>query len=219
MCVAYSFSEVGGHRVNEDAFVVRPHPADPSCWLCLLADGQGGQSGGARAAQLACRTAAEWAARVPVSKLSEAAAWASILRGADEVVCADSQAGYTTLVGFAIVGRRLAGASCGDSAAWLADADGQVHDLTAAQAKNPPVGSGVAVFMPFTAALPEGWLVLAMSDGVWKYVGSERVAELVRTHRGQDLLEALQAQARLPGSGALQDDFTAVVLQAQATQR
>jgi serine/threonine protein phosphatase PrpC len=219
MCSVFSFSEVGGHRVNEDALVVRPHPADPSCWLCLLADGQGGQPGGARAAQLACLTASERAAGVPVRTLSDAAAWLSILRSADERVHADAQAGYTTLVGFAIGGRRLAGASCGDSAAWLADAAGQVHDLSAAQAKNPPVGSGVARFLPFTASLPEDWLVLAMSDGVWKYVGFERLAELVRTHRGQDLLEALQAQARLPGSGAFQDDFTAVVLQAQAARR
>jgi len=205
--------------MNEDAFAVRPHPADPSCWLCVLADGQGGQAGGARAAQLACQTAAERAAGVTVNRLSDAAAWLSVLRGVDEVVCTDPQAGYTTLVGFAVIGGRLAGASCGDSAAWLADAAGKVHDLTAAQAKNPPVGSGVAAFMPFAAALPDRWLVLAMSDGVWKYVGCERVAELVRTHRGQDLLEALQAQARLPGSGMFQDDFTAVVLQAQTSRR
>ncbi len=35
-----SFSEVGGHAVNEDAFAVERHPADDTCWLCCLADGQ-----------------------------------------------------------------------------------------------------------------------------------------------------------------------------------
>ncbi len=33
-----SFSEAGGHAVNEDAFLVEPHPADGACWLGCLAD-------------------------------------------------------------------------------------------------------------------------------------------------------------------------------------
>ena len=57
-------------------------------------------------------------------------------------------------------------------------------------------------------------IVLAMSDGVWKSVGRDRIAELFRQTRGQALLDALLADARLPWSGGLGDDFTAVLLQA-----
>ncbi|HVS40227.1 MAG TPA: hypothetical protein VMS17_32010, partial [Gemmataceae bacterium] len=46
MISVLSFSEVGGHRVNEDAFAVQQHPLDPGMWLCFVADGQGGQPGG-----------------------------------------------------------------------------------------------------------------------------------------------------------------------------
>jgi hypothetical protein len=44
MVAVFSFTEVGGHLVNEDAFLVQPHPQDPACWLLLLADGQGGRA-------------------------------------------------------------------------------------------------------------------------------------------------------------------------------
>ncbi len=44
-----SFSEIGGDdAVNEDVFDVSRHPADPDCWLCFLADGQGGRAGAQR---------------------------------------------------------------------------------------------------------------------------------------------------------------------------
>ena len=56
MVTSLSFSEVGGHRVNEDAMAVQQHPADPNLWVCVIADGQGGQAGGGPASQLACET-------------------------------------------------------------------------------------------------------------------------------------------------------------------
>jgi hypothetical protein len=95
----------------------------------------------------------------------------------------------------------------------LAGADGCIVDLTASQAKNPPVGSSGAVPTPFAAKLPTSWIVLAMSDGVWKSVGRHRIEELLRNSRGQALLDTLLAEARLPWSGGLGDDFTAVVLE------
>jgi serine/threonine protein phosphatase PrpC len=209
----FHFSEPGGHRDNEDAFAFEPHPADPGCWLCLLADGMGGQAGGMEAAQIACRTALAEALALPVAALADPDTWAALLHGADEAVRDDPRAGYTTLLGFAVTGRTLAGASCGDSAVWLVEG-GRVLDLTARQHKNPPVGSGGAPFVPFAARMREPWLVLAMSDGVWKYVDPQRSRELALSCRGQELIDAMQARARLPGSGQFSDDFTLVVLQA-----
>jgi serine/threonine protein phosphatase PrpC len=213
MSAIFSFSEAGGHIDNEDAFVALPHPADPSCRLCVLADGMGGQYGGMEAAQVACRTALARAQTVPVSKLANPAAWTSLLRHADEAVRDHPQAGFTTLIGFAVTGATVAGASCGDSAVWLAQ-DGCVQDLTSHQLKNPPVGSGAAPFAPFAARLSPPWLLLAMSDGMWKYVSPARAQRLALTRRGQDLIDGLQALARQPGSGRFSDDFTLVVFQA-----
>jgi hypothetical protein len=207
----FSFTESGGHIDNEDAFAVEPHLADPACRLCLLADGMGGQPGGWDAAQVACRVALRRAHALPTSNLVDPDAWVSLLHHADEAVCDDPRAGYTTLLGFIVTATTVTGASCGDSAVWLVQ-EGRVTDLTSRQFKNPPVGSGTAVFVPFAAQLRESWLILAMSDGMWKYVGL-RGRELALKLRGQELIDALQAQARLPGSGRFSDDFTLVVLQ------
>jgi hypothetical protein len=209
--LTFHFTEAGGHIDNEDAFAVADHPADSLCRLCVLADGMGGQSGGLEAAQLACRTALVRAQSLSVSALAAPGTWVSLLHGADEAVRDDPRAGFTTLLGFAVIGTTVVGASCGDSAVWLVEG-GQVRDLTGQQRKVPPVGSGEAPFVPFAAGLREPWRLLAMSDGVWKYAG--RARELALSRRGQELIDALQAQARLPGSGRFSDDFTALVLQA-----
>jgi serine/threonine protein phosphatase PrpC len=164
---------------------------------------------------MACRITIEALSALPESSALKAATWVSALRMVDERIQADESAGYTTLIGFAVSGGRIVGASNGDSAVWLADEAGRIVDLTDRQAKNPPIGSGGARPTPFDARLPDFWLVLAMSDGVWKYVGGDRILELLRECRGQELLNALQACARLPRSGEFPDDFTAVLLQKQ----
>ncbi len=213
MPITFTHSEPGGHLTNEDAFEVRPHPEDGSCWVGSLADGQGGQPGGAEAARLACRITIESVLSRPIASLSKPGTWVEALRRADEAVLADAWAGRTTLIGFAVLGGQILGASNGDSALWVAGADGRVVDLTAHQPKNPPIGSGGAEPMPFVAKLPGSWVALAMTDGVWKYAGRDGVRAAMRGSRGQDLIAALLARARLPRSGELQDDFTAVVLQ------
>ena len=213
MCIVLSYSESGGHPANEDAFEVQRHPEGPSCWIASLADGQGGRAGGAEAARLACRTVIEAVASQPVSRARLSRTWVDALRRADESVRVDDEAGYTTLIGFAVFAGQVVGASSGDSALWVTGMDGQVLDLTARQAKNPPVGSGGAMITPFATGLPASWVVLGMTDGVWKYVGRDGVREVMMECRGQALLDALLTRARLPRSGVLQDDFTTVVLQ------
>jgi serine/threonine protein phosphatase PrpC len=209
-----TFSEAGiGHKGNEDAADGRCHPTDEACYLCTLADGQGGQAGGAAAAKVACQTAMAAAIRFPPKKLAGPATWLTALRSADEAVNAAPDAGYTTLVGFCLAGEHLCGASNGDSAVLVVAAGGRVEELTRHQAKNPPVGSGFATFVAFAARLVKPWVVLAMSDGVWKYVGWDRITEMVTRLRGQALVDSLQAAARLPRNGRFQDDFTLVLVQ------
>ena len=80
--------------------------------------------------------------------------------------------------------------------------------MTARQTKNPPVGTGEAFFVPFVVELMAPWLVIAMTDGVWKYAGWRRIKEAASRLRGRGLIDRLQTPARLPGSGEFQDDFT-----------
>ena len=212
MVQVFSFSEVGGHRVNEDAFCVQPHPLTADNWLCFLADGQGGRAGGGAAAQLACRSGLDIASKFRSESLIDRSIWPDILRQADLAVEADVDAGYTTLIGLCASGKRIAGASSGDSAVLLVNKGKAVH-LTSAQHKNPPVGSGAAIFVPFEAEVEAPWSILVMSDGVWKYAGWDRVADVAVRQRGPTVLEALQECARLPRSGQFPDDFTVVLLE------
>lgn len=213
MLQVLTFSEAGGHPVNEDASAAHPHPADPDCWIICLADGQGGRAGGARAAQLACETAVALASGRTSDELADAFTWLALLADADSAVAADPAAGLTTLIGLRASPDRVVGASCGDSAAVAVSPAGHTI-LTSRQFKNPPAGSGDATFVPFDTDLARPWRLLVMSDGVWKYAGWDRIAAAAKASGGLALMAALQGAARLPGTGDFQDDFTLVVIEA-----
>ncbi|VTU02160.1 protein serine threonine phosphatase : Protein serine/threonine phosphatase OS=Pedosphaera parvula (strain Ellin514) GN=Cflav_PD6463 PE=4 SV=1: SpoIIE [Gemmataceae bacterium] len=139
-------------------------------------------------------------------------------READAIVAADPEAGFTTLVAFGVTSDAIEGVSCGDSAVLLVCGSGAVAELTQYQHKNPPVGSGEAVFVSFEMPLVTPWKVLAMTDGVWKYAGWDRVRGLASRLGGEELLAALRAAARLPRSGQFPDDFTVVLIEADWPQ-
>lgn len=201
MIRTHSFTSAGGHPVNEDAFVLRPFEGG---WLAALADGQGGRSGGRRAAQLACEVVAT--SQSPFhARLSEA----------DARVAADADAGLTTLVALHVTESRVEGASCGDSAAVAVCGAAAPRVLTSRQFKNPPVGSGEANFVPFEMALSPPWRVLLMSDGVWKYASWDRVWDFASRLSGEELIEALKDAAQLKTTGDFQDDFTVVLLEGE----
>ncbi|MBY0458169.1 MAG: protein phosphatase 2C domain-containing protein [Gemmataceae bacterium] len=209
MIRTYAFSAAGGHAVNEDAFALHLLPAEGDAYLVALADGQGGRSGGARAAQLVCRVVRERADEV------ESLGWPAVLALADAEVAADPQAGFTTLVGLSVRAERVTGASCGDSAAVAVCGANAPRVLTSRQFKNPPVGSGEADFIPFELALTLPWKVLLMSDGVWKYASWDTVWNCTTRLSGVELLDALQVAARLPATSEFPDDFTVVLLESE----
>ncbi|HEX5269722.1 MAG TPA: protein phosphatase 2C domain-containing protein, partial [Gemmataceae bacterium] len=146
-------SEPGGHAQNEDAFLVAPHPADPEVYLCAVADGQGGRYGGGPAARLACETFLKVAGQATPAELMVLRHWDDILAHVDRTVADDALCGFTTLVTFCVARGELAGASCGDSALVVAEPEQEPLVLTARQSKDPPVGSGAAVFVPFALRL------------------------------------------------------------------
>ena len=138
--------------------------------------------------------------------------WDDILAHVDRAVADDPHSGFTTLVTFCVARGHLAGASCGDSALVLAEPQQEPLVLTAHQSKDPPVGSGAAVFVPFAIKLHAPWTLLSMTDGVWKYVGWDAALQAAASPAEQDVIPPLRQRAGLPSSGALQDDFTLVVL-------
>jgi serine/threonine protein phosphatase PrpC len=210
-----SFSAAGGHPVNEDAFIVQRIPGGTDAWFVVLADGQGGRAGGARAAQLACRTTSEFVLTHPGTVLGDPDSWVGMLGRTDEVVAADPEAGFTTLVGLCVEADHVAGASCGDSAAVAVCRGCAPRVLTAHQFKDPPVGSGEALFIPFELEMAAPWRVLVMSDGVWKYASWDRVWDCAARLSGDELIEELQTAARLRTTGEFPDDFTVVLLEGE----
>ena len=215
MIEVYSHSEVGGHAENEDAFIVEQHPVDGHCWICVLADGQGGRAGGGRAARIAAHAVLDIAKSKPPSFLVDAWEWERMVRHADAEVAKDPVAGFTTLIGFCVRDDRIVGASNGDCAVAVSDVMRDCWDMTANQFKNPPVGSGDARFVTFATNLEPPWMILAMSDGVWKYSRWEKIKDASKNLRGQALVDDLLNSARLMKTGKLQDDFTIVVLQSE----
>jgi PPM family protein phosphatase len=203
-----TFTEAGGRLENEDALLVVPHSGDADSLICVLADGQGGQPHGGPAARLACRAAIDLAHATPPAELLLSEWWTTTLGQVDRKVQTDPGAGLTTLVAFCVGRDQVLGASSGDSAAVALIGDRSARVLTARQFKNPPVGSGVAAFVPFETNLIAPWMVLVMSDGVWKYVGWEAILGADPARSAEEILAELQARARLPGSGKFQDDFT-----------
>lgn len=212
MLQVHSFAEVGGHLAMEDAFAVQQHPLYPDVWICVVADGQGGQRGGGRAAEIAVQTAMSRAVTLFANQLRDPRSWLSIAAAADVAVCADPDAGYATLVAFAVSDDWVVGASNGDSAVFLL-LDHQPIVLTAQQMKNPPIGSGFAEPVAFQQALKMPWQLLGMTDGVWKYIGWEEVVQYTHRYKGEQIINNLSSLARLASSGKFQDDFTLVVLE------
>lgn len=216
--LSFIHSEAGEGHANEDVVLVRPHPGDAGVLLCSLADGQGGQAGGARAARVAVEESLRAAASFPVRELFGAAPWYAAVGAADEAVCGDDAAGYCTLVSLCVSAREVWGASCGDSGALLIQG-GRNFLLTENQRKNPPVGSSAARPVAFSARLQPGWTLLVVSDGVWKYVGWEHIARLARGHQGRELVAALRHAAWDANGGRLPDDFSAALLHGEPHTR
>lgn len=208
----FVYSQAGHNHLNEDVVAVQPHPQDGAALICVLADGQGGQCGGARAAQVAVEKCLELAGSYSVKRLFQSSTWYEILSGADEAVSDDPNAGYSTLVALCVADSRVCGASCGDSAA-LVVFKSNMEILTENQRKNPPIGSGAAFPVAFSTALKPGDKLLIVSDGVWKYVGWDAVVETSRARENETLIEALRQLSLEQSNGKLPDDFSVALVQ------
>jgi serine/threonine protein phosphatase PrpC len=168
--------------------------------LVVVVDGAGGVAGGAAAAELVCAEV-EQACQAKISD------WVACLEDVDRHLAGRGQAAAVV----AVIGDdgTVRGASVGDCQAWMFDG-ALARELTAAQVRKPLLGEGPAVPVGFEGRL-EGVLLVA-TDGLWKYVRRERVAEVVGALLIKEAAEALVDDVRLK-SGALQDDVALAIVE------
>jgi len=207
----FHYSEIGSHDENEDALDVVPHAADSSALICALADGQGGQPGGAAAAQHSVSSCLANAQLFAPRDLLNPFTWVEIGEYVDQTVLHAPEAGYTTFIGLYVTPSFVVGASCGDSAIALLTG-GQFLLLTENQYKNPPVGSGAARLTPFAAELNGTWKLLVMSDGVWKYAGWDSISKRGLSETGEMLISNLRNDV-VVNSKVVVDDFTVILIE------
>jgi serine/threonine protein phosphatase PrpC len=193
---------VPANRVGEDraaAFTV------PNGQLLVLADGAGGTSGGAAAADAVL-------ARASVFSPTSAPDCVHVLETVDRAL---AELGQTTAILLVVSAGRVFGASVGDSTAWLLDGS-HALDLTENQDRKPLLGSGRAKPAPFGPFDLRGRVLLG-SDGLFKYVDVDRIRDIATNLPLASVPDTLVAAARLP-SGGLQDDIAIIVAGQQAVE-
>ncbi|HEY0251556.1 MAG TPA: hypothetical protein VGC41_08515 [Kofleriaceae bacterium] len=168
----------------------------PDALVVVLADGADGTSRGASAAQAIVDAVA-----------------AADTDGCDLLGVLDGDPkrlgqGQATAVIISPSASGIAGASVGDSGAWLV-AGGNVHELTAGQVRKPLVGDG-CMPVAFSAGPLGPQTLLVASDRLFNYA---KRADIVTIVNGPDLeaaAAALVQLVRLP-SGNLADDVSVVL--------
>lgn len=169
----------------------------PGRKLVVVADGAGGVTGGADAAEAICR-----------APTGDVADWTTWLAQQDAALAAKST-GLAAAVVFSISDDGIIrGASVGDCEAWVFGPDEAVN-LTEDQIRKPLLGDGGAVPVGFASRLSNGTLIAA-SDGLWKYMQRARIAEAAKIRPLESAVAALFDGVRLR-SGALQDDVAIAV--------
>lgn len=192
---AHSDDRLAVHRVRGGLVVV-------------VADGAGGISGGGAAADRALALVERHLGAPRVDPFSPAT-WAELLAGADLEIEEDGACGETTAIVVAVSEDGLAGASVGDSGAWLVRAGGY-EELTAGQHRKRRLGSGRAVPVPFERPRLDGTLLVA-TDGLFAYARSDALCRLACGENLDAAALALGRLVRLP-SGELADDLTLVLV-------
>jgi serine/threonine protein phosphatase PrpC len=196
-----TFQTAAGNPENQDRCAIMEIP---SGLVLVVADGAGGQSGGAEAAV----TAVEQVRR-SARELISPEACVQVLQRIDQQIANARQAGETTCALAIATATRVLGASVGDSGAWLLTGAGYLN-LTEAQSRKPFLGTGVATVVPFDKAVEGPARLLLASDGLLKYASADRIIGALRTDGIETAASQLVALVRYP-SGSYPDDVTVIL--------
>lgn len=172
--------------------------------IIAVADGAGGMSGGAEAAEYTVNRVGK-ATETIIAGGPESIR--ELLISIDREMSNAGNFGQTTCVIIYISEGKISGASVGDSGA-LVIRGGEIDSLTAYQSRKPFIGSGSAMPVNFTRDNFEGTLVVA-SDGLLKYTSEERIAAAIEQDLEQSAKKLVEL-VRYP-SGALPDDVAVVL--------
>ena len=169
--------------------------------VLVVADGAGGMSGGAEAAQFLVEGVKKKIGSTSMNTdgLNE------LLTLLDREMVAIGAFGETTGVVVVLSDRGIFGASVGDSGAFIFSKTG-LENLTANQIRKPFLGSGRAIPIPFTRDLLNGTLLVA-TDGLLKYTGLEKIAATILAADFDSAANKLVELVRYQ-SGALPDDIS-----------
>jgi PPM family protein phosphatase len=191
---------VAGNPENQDRAVV----IEASIGLVTsVADGAGGQSGGAEAAVMAVESV-----RQKTNELTDANACVAFLQSMDQAISKDRVAGETTCALAVVTGAGVYGASVGDSGVWVINESGFIN-LTERQSRKPFIGSGSAWPSPFEYKIMGRDSLMLATDGLLKYTSSERIVTVCRDEVASHVPRRLIELVRYP-SGALPDDVTVI---------
>lgn len=163
--------------------------------VIVVADGAGGIGSGDIAAEYVLREIER-----ELHRVHSADQWADTL---GQVDCRLSS-GESTAVIVDVRPYGIAGASVGDSEAWVIK-DGKIVNLTANQNRKPLLGSGAASPVSFMCSPLDGVLLLA-TDGFCNYVKRDRVPAMITQSDFYTIPRHCIEMVRLP-SGALWDDI------------
>jgi PPM family protein phosphatase len=167
--------------------------------IFVVADGAGGRSGGAEAADMVVSLARESAHSLTSAKDCE-----KLLRSIDQAISANQTAGETTAVIVVLRPDQIFGASIGDSGAWILR-DEKIDELTKSQMRKPFAGTGASIPVGFSREGFSGTLLVA-TDGLLKYTSREVIASVIKKSSMHESLGALIKLVRYH-SGNLPDDI------------
>jgi serine/threonine protein phosphatase PrpC len=168
--------------------------------VLALADGAGGTSHGATAAEAVVKSARTLASDADVmSMLEQLDADAARLDG-----------GQTTAIVLVVDDAGLRGASVGDSEAWFVDHDQRINAITRDQVRKPLLGDGARV-TALAAQWPGDVTLLVASDGLFRFAKDADIARLAVDADLEAAADALVGLVRLR-AGTLADDVSLVLV-------
>ena len=162
--------------------------------IIVVADGAGGVGSGDIAAETVIREI-----RSGYTTIGTADQWADLLGQIDHRI----SMGESTAVVIDVRPFGIAGASVGDSNAWIINHD-QIEDLTLHQNRKPLLGSGNASPASFIHAPLDGVLLVG-TDGFFNYAKRDAVTTLVAQSEFYRIPRLCVEMVRLP-SGDMWDD-------------
>jgi serine/threonine protein phosphatase PrpC len=180
--------------------------------VVVVADGAGGVAGGAAAADFVCEAVRDNCRRTVDGSDGhnlETIDWVLFLEDLDRQMYRSGDPGLASAVIVDVMGDFVTGASVGDCEARLF-VGGTSQSLTVEQVRKPLLGEGRARSIGFQINVREGILLVA-TDGLWKYMDSARVDEVVGSRPFEEMADALVAGVKTR-SGLLQDDVALAIV-------